>query len=80
MSRGGLNRELAAAGERVLDLLCLADVMARLGCGEVKVRRLVAEGVLVQERYGKLIRYTPESVAAYQRQQAAGRGPSGGGA
>jgi len=68
----GYDRDLAAAGLRILDLLTKSDVAARLGCSPKKVQRLADAGELTRERYGSLARYTPESVAAYEQRQAAG--------
>jgi excisionase family DNA binding protein len=58
---------MSAAGFRVLDLLTVGDAAARLGCSADKVRRLVEDDVLKVERYGRLVRVTPESVAAYEQ-------------
>jgi len=60
------------AGLRILDLLTMSEAGLRLGCSAKKVRRLVADDVLKQERFGALVRITPESVAAYEQRQAAG--------
>ena len=58
--------DMSAAGERLLDLLTVSEAAVRLRCSAEKVRRLVAAGVLVRERFGVLVRITPESVAAYE--------------
>jgi hypothetical protein len=64
--------DMSAAGLRVLDLLTVSEVAARLGCSAQKVKRLAdAEPpLLVRERFGVLVRITPESVAAYEQRQA----------
>ncbi|HXT91399.1 MAG TPA: helix-turn-helix domain-containing protein [Trebonia sp.] len=64
--------DMSAAGERLLDLLTVSEAAVRLRCSAEKVRRLVAEGVLAEERFGVLVRITPESVEAYKH-QASGR-------
>ncbi len=62
---------MSAAGLRVLDLLTASEVAQRLRrstgrrCSVEKVNRLAAGG--------ELTRYTPESVAAYEQRQAAGK-------
>jgi excisionase family DNA binding protein len=61
---------MSAAGMRLLDLLTVSEAAVRLDCSAEMVRRLVAEGVLTEERFGVLVRITPESVAAYKQQQA----------
>jgi excisionase family DNA binding protein len=63
---------MTAAGLRLLDLLMVSEVAVRLGCSAKKVRSLIADDVLKQERFGALVRVTPESVAAYEQRQAAG--------
>jgi excisionase family DNA binding protein len=63
--------DMSAAGLRVLDLLTVSEVAVRLGRSTKKVRRLVADGVLVEERFGALVRITPASVAAYVQRQGA---------
>jgi excisionase family DNA binding protein len=68
--------DMSAAGLRVLDLLTVPEAAARIGRSPQKVRRLVAAGVLKQERFGVLVRVTPESVAAYEQRQGAAR-PAG---
>ena len=65
--------DMSAAGERIMDLLTVSEAAVRLRCSAEKVRRLVAEGVLAEERFGVLVRFTPESVAAYKQHQASGR-------
>jgi excisionase family DNA binding protein len=66
--------DMTAAGMRLLDLLTVSEAAVRLRCSPEKVARLADEGVLVRERFGVLVRITPESVAAYrQRQACAGR-------
>jgi excisionase family DNA binding protein len=60
---------MSAAGFRVLDLLTVGDAAARLGCSADTVRRLARQGDLTVERYGALVRITPESVAAYRQRQ-----------
>jgi excisionase family DNA binding protein len=62
---------MSAAGMRLLDLLTVSEAAVRLGCSPEKVTRLADEGVLVRERFGALVRITPESVAAYKQRQAA---------
>ena len=62
--------DMTAAGVRLLDLLTVSEAAVRLRCSAKKVRRLVAEGVLAEERFGALVRITPESVAAYKQRQA----------
>jgi len=64
--------DMSAAGERLMDLLTVSEAAVRLGCSAEKVRRLVAEGVLAEERFGVLVRITPESVEAHEQRQAAG--------
>ena len=64
--------DMTAAGLRLLDLLTVSEAAVRLRCSAKMVRRLVAEGVLAEERFGALVRITPESVAAYKH-QASGR-------
>ena len=64
--------DMTAAAQRLLDLLTVSEAAQRLGCPPEKVRRLIAAGVLKQERFGALVRVTPESVAAYEQRQAAG--------
>lgn len=74
--------DMTAAGLRLLDLLTVPEAAARLRrstgmrYSPEKVRRLIADGVLKQERFGALVRVTPESVAAYEQRQAAGAEPS----
>ncbi len=69
---------MTAAGLRLLDLLTVPEAAARLRrstgmrYSPEKVRRLIAAGVLKQERFGALTRVTPESVAAYEQRLAAG--------
>ena len=63
--------DMTAAGVRLLDLLTVSEAAVRLRCSAEKVRRLVAEGVLAEERFGVLVRITPESVAAYKQRGAA---------
>jgi excisionase family DNA binding protein len=62
--------DMSAAGLRVLDLLTVPEAALRLGRSAKKVRRLIADGVLAEERFGALVRVTPESVAAYEQRQA----------
>ena len=62
--------DMTAAGVRLLDLLTVSEAAVRLRCSAKMVRRLVAEGVLAEERFGALVRITPESVAAYKQHQA----------
>jgi excisionase family DNA binding protein len=64
--------DMSAAGLRVLDLLTVPEAAQRLGRSAEKVRRLIADGVLAEERFGALVRVTPESAAAYEQRQAAG--------
>jgi excisionase family DNA binding protein len=64
--------DMSAAGMRLLDLLTVSEAAVRLDCSAEMVRRLVAEGVLTEERFGVLVRITPESVAAYKQRQRAG--------
>ena len=64
--------DMSAAGTRLLDLLTVSEAAVRLRCSAKMVRRLVAEGVLAEERFGALVRITPESVAAHKQRQAAG--------
>jgi excisionase family DNA binding protein len=64
--------DMSDAGLRVLDLLTTPEVALRLGCSPRKVRRLVADKALKEERFGTLVRFTPESVAAYEQRLAAG--------
>jgi hypothetical protein len=69
--------DMTAAGMRLLDLLTVSEAAARLRrstgmrYSPEKVRRLIVCGVLKQERFGALVRVTPESVAAYKQRQAA---------
>jgi excisionase family DNA binding protein len=63
---------MTAAGLRILDLLTVSEAAQRIGRSPEKVRSLIAGGVLKQERFGVLVRVTPESVAAYEQRQAAG--------
>ena len=65
--------DMSAAGTRLLDLLTVSEAAVRLRCSAEKVRRLVAEGVLAEERFGVLVRITPESVAAYEHQTSGRR-------
>jgi excisionase family DNA binding protein len=58
---------MSAAGLRVLDLLTVPEAAQRRGRSAKKVRRLAADGVLKVERFGALVRVTPESVAAYEK-------------
>ena len=69
--------DMAAAGLRILDLLTVPEAAARLGCSAKKVRRLAGENppLLVRERFGALVRITPESVEAYKQRQAGGKAP-----
>ena len=68
--------DMVAAGVRVLDLLTAPEVamlLARaLGVrySAARVHRLADEGVLERVRFGALVRFTPESVAAYKQRQA----------
>ena len=62
--------DMTAAGLRLLDLLTVSEAAVRLRCSAKMVRRLVAEGVLAEERFGALVRITPESVAAHKQRQA----------
>jgi excisionase family DNA binding protein len=64
--------DMTAAGLRLLDLLTVPEAAARIGRSPKKVRRLIAAGVLKQERFGALVRITPGSVAAYEQRQATG--------
>jgi excisionase family DNA binding protein len=64
---------MSAAGLRILDLLTVPEAAARIGRSPEVVRRLIADGVLKQERFGALVRVTPESVAAYEQRQGAAR-------
>jgi excisionase family DNA binding protein len=64
--------DMSAAGLRVLDLLTVPEAAARIGRSPEVVRRLIADDVLKQVRFGALVRVTPESVAAYEQRQAAG--------
>jgi hypothetical protein len=64
--------DMSAAGLRLLDLLTVPEVALRIGRSPEMVRSLIAGGVLKQVRFGVLVRVTPESVAAYERRQAAG--------
>jgi excisionase family DNA binding protein len=61
--------DMSAAGMRILDLLTVSEAAARLGCSPETVRRLADEGVLERERFGALVRITPESVAAYEQRR-----------
>jgi hypothetical protein len=69
---------LPAGSLRILDLLTAAEAAERLrspagaGCSVKRVRRLAAEGVLVRVEVGSLVRFTPESVAAYRQLLTAG--------
>jgi excisionase family DNA binding protein len=58
--------DMTAAGLRLLDMLTVSGAALRLGRSPDTVRRLVADGVLAEERFGQLVRITPESVAAYE--------------
>jgi excisionase family DNA binding protein len=62
--------DMSAAGLRLLDLLTISEAAQRIGRSPEKVRSLIAGGVLVEERFGALVRVTPESVAAYEQRQA----------
>jgi excisionase family DNA binding protein len=64
--------DMTAAGLRVLDLLTVSEAAQRIGRSPEKVRSLIADRVLKAERFGALVRVTPESVAAYEQRQAAG--------
>jgi excisionase family DNA binding protein len=62
--------DMTAAGLRILDLLTVSEAAQRIGRSPEKVRSLIADDVLKQERFGVLVRVTPESVAAYEQRQA----------
>lgn len=62
--------DMSAAGLRLLDLLTVSEAAVRLGCSAEKVRRLVADGVLAEARFGVLVRITPASVAAHEQRLA----------
>jgi excisionase family DNA binding protein len=64
---------MSAAGTRLLDLLTVSEAAARLGCSPEKVRRLADAGVLAEERFGVLVRITPESVAAHKQRMNHGQ-------
>lgn len=66
---------LPAGDLRVLDLLTAPDAAAAIGRSVDTVRRLAASGELVRVPFGRGVRITPESVAAYKHRQAA---PAGG--
>jgi excisionase family DNA binding protein len=57
--------DMTAAGLHLLDLLTVSEAAQRIGRSPKKVRSLIADDVLKQERFGVLVRVTPESVAAY---------------
>jgi len=61
--------DMSDAGLRLLDLLTVSEAAVRLGRSAKHVKRLADEGVLERERFGALVRITPESVAAYARGQ-----------
>jgi excisionase family DNA binding protein len=65
--------DMSAAGLRVLDLLTVPEAAARIGRSPEVVRRLIADRVLKGERFGALVRVTPESVAAYGQRRDAGK-------
>jgi excisionase family DNA binding protein len=65
--------DMAAVGLRILDLLTMSEAGLRLGCSADTVARLAGEGELERVRFGALVRITPESVAAYEQQLAAGK-------
>ena len=71
---------LPAGSLRILDLLTASEAALELRRPVETVRRLAAEGELERVDVGSLVRYTPESVAACKRRQAAGAGPAGGAA
>jgi excisionase family DNA binding protein len=68
--------EMAALGERLLDLLTISEASARIDaipgvrCSADKVTRLADAGELERVRLGALVRITPESVAAYEQRMA----------
>jgi hypothetical protein len=64
---------LPAGDLRILDLLTASEAALELGRSVKKVRSLAAAGVLERVWVGSLVRYTPESVAAYKKHLAAGR-------
>lgn len=66
---------LPAGDLRILDLLTMSEVTLRLRLAPETVRRLADEGVLVRVPFGRKVRFTPESVSAYQQRQAAGDTP-----
>ena len=61
--------DMTAEGLRLLDLLTASEAAARLPfcCSVRRVRRLADAGELERVRLGALVRYTPESVAAYKK-------------
>jgi excisionase family DNA binding protein len=66
--------DMSAAGVRLLDLLTVSEAAARLRRSAKHVKRLADEGVLERERFGALVRITPESVVAYKQRQVGGAG------
>jgi excisionase family DNA binding protein len=63
--------DMTAAGVRLLDLLTVSEAAARLRRSAKHVKRLADAGDLTRVRFGKQVRITPESVAAYRQRQAA---------
>ena len=63
---------MAAAGPRILSLLTLSEVTALLRRSPQAVRRLADAGELERVRFGRTVRYTPESVAAYRQRTEGG--------
>lgn len=72
--------DLPAGDLRILDLLTASEAARELGVSVDKVRSLAAAGALERVPFGRGVRVTPESVAAFKKRQAAGPGPSGDGA
>jgi excisionase family DNA binding protein len=63
--------DMTAAGLRILDLLTVPEAALRLDCSPDTVLRLAGAGELDRERFGALVRITPESVAAYEQRMIA---------
>lgn len=63
---------LPAGDPRILDLLTASEAAVRLHLSADAVRSLAAAGELERVKFGRAVRITPESVAAYKQRRAAG--------
>lgn len=63
---------LPAGDLRLLDMLTASEAAVRLRISVDEVRSLGAGGVLERVPFGRASRFTPESVAAYEKLRAAG--------